>query len=88
MKILEPKKSRDAISAASVEGSGTGALPVTPSSTVHGSDGRQTRMFTRSSANHVMRWSPGKSKNIEFSTLPRQGSEEAISKFQDLVNKM
>ena len=59
--LLQPK-SRDAISAASMENSGTGASPVTPSSTVDGSAGRQTRRFTRSSADPAMRWSPGKSK--------------------------
>ena len=62
MNILGQTKSRDAISAARVVGSGTGALPVTPSSTVDGSAGRQTRRFTRSSADPAMRWSPGKSK--------------------------
>ena len=62
MNILGQTKSRDAISAASLEGSGTGALHVTASSTVDGSAGRQTRRFTRSSANPAMRLSPGKSK--------------------------
>ena len=62
MNILGQTNSRDAISAASLECSGTGASPVTPSSTVDGSAGRQTRRITRSSANPVMRWSPGKSK--------------------------
>ena len=60
MNILGQTKSRDAISAASLEGSGTGALHVTASSTVDGSAGRQTRRFTRSSVNLMMRWSPGK----------------------------
>ena len=45
-KWAESKKT--AITADSLEGSGTGALPVTPNSTVDGSAGRQTRRFTRS----------------------------------------